>query len=366
MEHLRGQERELAVRVVRIGLAVGLTAVLVAVFRPFLSIMAWSAILSYALHPLYKRVLRLTRGRQDLSAMFMCLVLTVGFILPIISLSVLLADELTRTSAMVAKFVETHEGFVQGGWRDLPVLSTVVSRIEEYERFTGKDFRTVLAENLTDLGGLLVQQVTLAATNVLLGLVGLGFILLCTYYFLRDGEALIGHIQNLLPFSRQRQELVGRRFDEVVTGSIYGNAIVSIMVGIVGGVAFWAVGLHGPVLWGTVMGILAYLPAIGTAVVWIPAALYLFFQGAYIKTALICAAGGLMIVIDHVVRNVLVGGQVQLHPLLVLFSVLGGVKLFGLLGLIAGPLAVAFGITILEEYRSDKLLKKETGQGLEP
>jgi len=361
MEHLRGQERELAVKAVRIGLAVGLIAVLFAVFRPFFSIMAWSAILSYALHPLYKRVLRLTRGRRDFSALVMCLVLTVGFILPILSLSLLLADELTRTSRMVATFIATHEGLVEGGWRDLPLIAPLVARIEDYERFAGKDVRSVLAENLTELGGVMVQQVTLVATNVLLGLFELGFILLCTYYFLRDGEALLGRIQNLLPFSPQRQQLVARRFDEVVTGSIYGNAMVSIMVGIVGGLSFWAVSLHGPVLWGTVMGILAYLPAIGTAVVWIPAVIYLFVKGAYVKTVILCAAGALMLVIDHVVRNVLVGSQVQLHPLLVLFSVLGGVKLFGLLGLIAGPLAVAFGMTILEEYRSNPPAQKQTG-----
>lgn len=361
MDHLRGQERELAIRVIRIGLAVGLVAVLFAVFRPFLSIMAWSAILSYALFPLHRRVLRLTGGRRDLSAMLMCLVLMVGFILPIVMLSLLLADELTRTSAMVATFVKTHEGFVHGGWRDLPLLSTVVARVEDYERFTGSNFREMLAENLTVLGGVLVQRITLAATNLLLGMVALGFILLTTYYFFRDGEALVGQIQTLLPFSRRRQDLVIRRFDEVVNGAIYGNAIVSIMVGLVGGASFWAVGLHGPVLWGTVTGILAYLPAIGTAVVWVPAAVYLFLNGAYLKTVVMCAAGGVMLVIDHVVRNVLVGSKVQLHPLLVLFSVLGGVQLFGLLGLIAGPLAVAFGMTILEEYRSDRSLKKETG-----
>lgn len=353
MDHLKGQERELAVRLVRGGLALGIVAVLFAVFRPFLSVIAWSVVLCYALHPLHKRVLRSTGHHRTITALIMCLVLTVGFILPLTSLSLLLVDELTRTYTMVAHWIAKEE-HLYGGWENIPVLAQVIERMDEYQRLTGKNLREVIAENLTHVGGLLVQNATLMATNMLVGFFELGLVLISAFFFFRDGDALVSGIENLLPFSRRRQEQVFQHFDDVVKGSIYGNAIVSIMCGVVGGLAFFATGLHGPVLWGTVMAILAYLPMVGATLIWAPAVVYLFLKAAYFKMAVMCAAGVIITVIDHVVRNIVVASRVQLHPLLVLFSVLGGVHLFGLLGLIAGPLAVALAKTILEEYSGGK------------
>ncbi|MFM8550728.1 MAG: AI-2E family transporter [Nitrospiraceae bacterium] len=350
MEQHRQHERELATKAIRIGFAISLGALLIAVFSPFLSIIAWAAVLCYALHPLHKKVLRLTKGRKTGAALLMCLILTVGCLLPIASLSFLRLDELTKTYTIVATVIEKEEGLLEGGWRELPLVKPAIKRMEEYERITGKDLRATLANNLTEFGATLVQQITLVATNALLGLFELGFILLCAFFFFRDGADWVARVQALLPFSRKRQELVIQRFDDVVIGSIYGNAAVAIMVGIVGGLSFFATGLHGPVLWGTVMGMLAYLPVAGAALIWVPGALYWFFQGAYVEMAVICVAGAIIAFIDHVVRNLLVASRVQLHPLLVLFSVLGGLKLFGLLGLIAGPLVAALARTMLEDY----------------
>ncbi len=122
----------------------------------------------------------------------------------------------------------------------------------------------------------------------------------------------------------------------------------------IGGLAFWIAGLPTPVLWGVVMGILAYVPAAGASLVWIPGALYLWFIGAYAKTAVVCVAGGIIALLDHVLRTVLVGNRSKLHPMLVFFSVLGGIKVFGILGIVAGPLVVAIGRAMLDIYRIEK------------
>jgi predicted PurR-regulated permease PerM len=192
------------------------------------------------------------------------------------------------------------------------------------------------------------------ATNLLLGVFELGFILIVSFFFFRDGDMVVSQLRELLPFSDERQTLILQRFEEVVTGSIYGNALVSVIVGVIGGLAFWAAGLHSPVLWGTVMGILAYLPIAGAPLVWIPAAVYLFFQSAYMQLGIVCLAGAVIFFLDHVTRNVFVASRVRLHPLLVLFSVFGGIKLFGFLGLVAGPLIVAVARVFLDIYRMDK------------
>jgi predicted PurR-regulated permease PerM len=161
-------------------------------------------------------------------------------------------------------------------------------------------------------------------------------------------------VQETLPFPLKREHPVVQRFGQVVKGSIYGNTLVALMEGVIGGIGFWIVGLPSPVLWGTLMGILAYLPVVGASVVWAPAALYLYTQAAYGKVVILCATGVLIMILDYFVRPICVGRVSKIHALLVLFSVLGGLKLFGLLGVVVGPLIVAVGVTLLETYRLER------------
>ncbi|MBM4124118.1 MAG: AI-2E family transporter [Nitrospira sp.] len=357
MQDHRHDERESTVRLIRLGFLIALGALFLAIFSPFFSIMAWAAILCYALYPLYRLLLRATGRRQTVSALLMCLVLMIGLILPLVSVSFLIGEETARTYTASANRVEqgaTWEDFLPGRWRDHPLISLTVERLNELERRTGTDLRSLMADNLTEMGKGLVEQLGNLATNVLIGGLKLLFIALCSFFFFRDGAALLAWVQDILPFSHERQHVALRRFDEVVTGSIYGNALVALLIGSVGGLAFFTVGFHSPFLWGAVIGMLAYLPIPGVSLVWLPGALYLFFEAAYLKTAILCGAGAAIIFLDYAVRNLLVAKRVQLHPLLVILSVLGGIKLFGLLGLVAGPLTVAMGRTVLDMYRLEQ------------
>jgi predicted PurR-regulated permease PerM len=354
----RHHERELAIRFTRAAISIGVLALLAAIFSPFFSVIAWSAVICYALYPLHRRLVRAVGGHRTFSALIMCLIITVGVILPVTALSILIGEEVTRTYVTVSMLRAQEGSFLHDGWRDVPLVSTALDRLHAYERLTGKDLRSVFAENLNDIGKFAVSKLMHLATNLLRGVIELGFILIVSFFFFRDGDALVSWLRELLPFSDERQTLILHRFDEVVTGSIYGNALVSVIVGVVGGLAFFAAGLHSPVLWGTVMGILAYLPIAGAPLVWIPGAIYLFFKSAYIQLGIICLAGAVIFFLDHVIRNVLVANRVRLHPLLVLFSVFGGIHLFGLLGLVAGPLIVAVARVFLDIYRLERSREK--------
>lgn len=152
----------------------------------------------------------------------------------------------------------------------------------------------------------------------------------------------------------ERQALLSRRLDEVVKGAVYGNTIIALMEGLIGGVAFWSVELPSAGLWGAAMGILAYLPLVGAGLIWIPAAGYPSWQGTYLKTVVLVGAGVAMAVMDHLVRTILAGDRSHLHMVLVFFSVLGGLQFFGLIGVVAGPLVVAMGITLVEGYQTGR------------
>jgi predicted PurR-regulated permease PerM len=145
-----------------------------------------------------------------------------------------------------------------------------------------------------------------------------------------------------------------KRLDEVVKGAVYGNTVVALLEGFIGGLAFWLVGLPSPILWDTVMAITAYIPFVGAALVWFPAVIYLAIQGAYVQSAVLVVAGiVLAVVIDDLVRNIIVGKASKLHSLIMFFSVIGGIHSFGIVGIVADPLVVAVAVTLRETYRSE-------------
>lgn len=354
-DHQSTRGEEWAGRIVRVVLAGGIAGLVLAVFSPFVSPLLWAGVLCYALHPLYARLLSATGGRRTASALAMCLMLVIGVIAPLLYLSLLVAEDLTGSyRTFIGSLTEGDQPFLEG-WRNYPFLASLAEMVQQLERLTGTNVRLSIAANLAELGKVLIGQVTRIATHALYALVQLAMILLCAFYFFRDGDALIDWLRATSTLAPERQRVLGQRFDEVVKGAVYGNTAIALLEGMIGGAAFWLVGLPSPVLWGAVMAILAYLPLVGAGLVWIPAAGYLFWQGAYTKTAVLVVIGGVIAVVDYLVRTMVVGGQSHLHTLLVFFSVLGGLNVFGLVGIVAGPLVVAVGIALVESYHTEKV-----------
>lgn len=340
------------VRTVRIVLTIGILTLSVALLSPFVSPLLWAGVLCYALNPVYVRLVRATGGRRTLSALVMCLILTIGVIAPLVYMSLLIAEDVTEAYRIVIASVGEGDQPLLESWRQYPLLATLAEAIHNMERVTGTDLRLSIAENLAELGKMLVGQVTRLVTHALYAFVQLGMTLLCAFYFFRDGDALIEWLRAHVPIAPERQLILGKRFDEVVKGAVYGNTVIALLEGMIGGLAFWLVSLPSAVLWGAVMAILAYLPLFGAGLVWGPAAGYLFWQGAYLKGAVLVAVGVVIAVMDYLVRTIVVGGRSHLHTLLVFFSVLGGLQFFGLIGIVAGPLVVGVGITLVEIYRT--------------
>lgn len=344
-----------ASRRAQIVLTVGALLLAALIFSPFFSPILWAVVLSYALYPLYGRVLRATGDREALSAFLMCTVMTVGLLLPLFYLMLLVAQDLAGMVSSLLTYLQPGEGPWGGNWRRYPVIAGFVKQFQNLERLTGTDLRSSLVEGVTDLGKMLIQQSTGVVTNLLQGAVEFGIVLLCAFYFFRDGKHIVDWTQENLPITPERRRLVLKRFDEVVKGAVYGNTVVALLEGFIGWLAFWSVGLPSPILWGAVMAITAYIPFVGAALVWFPAAIYLAIQGAYVQSAVLVVAGiVLSVIIDELVRNIIVGKASKLHSLVMFFSVIGGLRFFGLVGIVAGPLIVAVAVTLLETYRNEK------------
>lgn len=231
---------EPGIQLTRLALLIGLGYLLLATFQPFFSALIWSAVLSYGLYPLFRRLVHATGGRRTLSATVMSIGVTVGLILPLAYVFFLIGKELAATYLSVTTALQDGPGLLEQ-WRGHPWVSGLVTQLQEFLRLIGTDIRSEIVDNLADLGGTLVEKMTLVAGNVLAGLVEVSVILLSTFYFFRDGGQVIDWMKGLLPLREEQQRLVVQRFHEVVKGAVIGNTLIAILEGVVGALAFWLV-----------------------------------------------------------------------------------------------------------------------------
>jgi predicted PurR-regulated permease PerM len=208
------------------------------------------------------------------------------------------------------------------------------------------------SERLQGLAAVVASR-TLGIVGGLIGaVVQMFFVLFALYYLLKDADAIVPAVRGMIPLTDDEIDEVFARTHDVINASLYGVLVVAAVQGALGGIGFAIVGLPSPVLWGVVMFLLSTIPVAGAPVVWVPAAIYLGLTGQWWKALVLTAWGTLVVgLIDNFLRPRLVGERARLHELLVFISVLGGLHLFGVLGLVIGPVVVAVALSLVDVLR---------------
>jgi predicted PurR-regulated permease PerM len=212
------------------------------------------------------------------------------------------------------------------------------------------------SEKLKEGAGKAVQVVLQGTVSVVGGAAGilmnLCFTLFTLYYLFRDGRRIVEKLPGFLPLDPARGRVMVARTGEVLRASLYGVMVIAAVQGAMGGLAFWALGVPSPFVWGVVMTLFATIPMLGTFVVWAPAAAWLLLGGEHWRAGVLAVWGAVVIgSVDNFLRPKLVGSKVEMHELLVFFSVLGGLSVFGILGILVGPAVVAVTFGLLEALR---------------
>lgn len=321
------------------------------ILQPFATVILWAWILAFLFKPLHRR-LAVRTGSANLAATITLIVALVSVLLPIAALSLAVAGEIgnlldeapARWSTWIAD--PLHRDRLTGLQADLAARFP----------FAGGFGAEEIKASLTALGEKLLELSVALAGNLVQGLVRFVIIAFSLFFLLRDGERFETALRHLLPVSDRQSERLIARTGEIVHASVLGVVAVACVQGAIGGLTFAILGLPSPVLWGVVMSLLAMVPMVGAAIVWLPAALLLLASGAPGKAAALAAIGALLIsTIDNFLRPRLVGGRTGLHELVVFFAVLGGLQLFGLVGLLVGPAILAVAWALLDLFRADEL-----------
>jgi predicted PurR-regulated permease PerM len=189
------------------------------------------------------------------------------------------------------------------------------------------------------------------------------FVIFTMYYLFRDGNKIVSALPDVLPLERAQSEKIFARTREVISASVYGVLVIASIQGALGGLMFWILGLPSPLVWGVVMTLLSMIPMVGAFVIWVPAAIFLALSGCWVKAIILTAWGALVIgTVDNFLRPKLVGEKTKLHELFIFFSVLGGLKVFGILGIVLGPVVLAITLALLDVFRQVDETSEETPQ----
>jgi predicted PurR-regulated permease PerM len=323
-------------------------------FRGFLAAIAAAAILDVVFYPLFIRLARRFGGRRAPAAGVTVIVVVLCVIVPLVLLGALFTQQALELYDKLS--VQAREGTGIGGVLSLRDWSAVEGLVKKHAPWVD-----VQALNLKEHFIALLQKVSTRAvgigtsflSNVLASVATFAMVLFCLFFFLLDGGRFGRWLSGLVPLAQGHQQRLRDIFIAHIKSAVMGTGAVALGQGCLGGVAFALVGFPG-VLWGTVMVFMSLVPVVGTALVWGPAALVLLLQG-HPGAAVFVAVWGAVVVggADNVIRIVVSRQAGETHPLLIFFSVMGGLQLAGILGVVFGPLILALIRTFLDIYREE-------------
>jgi predicted PurR-regulated permease PerM len=330
---------------------------LFSLLSPFVSSFLWALILAMVFYPLYLRCNKLCKGRSALAAFLSTLVVLLLFVVP----GVLMMANLGQEVAKGYDALSTIQWESQSQWVMEKLQSNgLTERLQRWgvrsDALEGmlKDAFTSGAQNfsvyiLSKLNNMMRDILTIVAQVV--------FALIIMFFLFRDGAVYARKVVEFLPLTPERQEEVVERFALTVSSVVRAMVVTSIAQGILSGLAFMVLGVPLPLLFAVVTSVNSFIPILGAASVWVPISIWLFIHGNT-SAAIGLALWGFFVIsmIDNVIKPMMIGREFRLPLVLVFFTILGGLKLYGFLGVFLGPVILSMGLAFLQIYREEYLL----------
>lgn len=326
---------------------IGTAVVFFTMVKMFLVSVMMAAVFAGLFYPLYGWLLKVSRNQEGLSAFVCCLVLLLGLLIPIYIVADLVSSEAIEFyhtgEQKVREIIEKGDAGLIGKVKNY----TWVKRLN----LDKIDWQSSLQEITKTAAKLLATVINKASKGTFQLLANLFLTFFAMYYFFRDGNRLLHRLKYLSPLADKYKDELVSRFISVARATIKGTLLIGLIKGVLGGLTFWFFGISSPVLWGVVMVILSIIPMVGGWLVMYPAAIIQVLMGhlwqgiaIFLITVIVISS------IDNVLGPRLVARDSGLHALLIFFSTLGGISMFGVMGFIVGPIITALFLSILDVY----------------
>ncbi len=333
-------------KAVLLALVAVISLLFLTMIQPFLVAIFMAAVFAAMTHPVYARLTRWLGDRQYLASLISLIMLLVVVLIPIVILTMVFIGQAVNVgqsmTPIIVNFLKEPASFKEV-LEELPFYEELIP----YE----DQVTTQIAGAVEALGKILVSQISSIALGTVQFLFVIIIFLYTLFFFLIDGSKVVHAVLYYLPLRDHDERLMLSKFTSVTQAMVVGTLLIGVLQGTLAGIAFAVTGVPNAVFWGTVMAVLSIIPGIGSALVWMPASIVLIAQdsmGAGIGLMVFCA----LVVgsVDNLLRPVLVGKHTDMHELMIFFGTLGGLFMFGMAGLLIGPLIASLFITIWEIY----------------
>jgi len=327
------------------GLLTIITITFLYIVRPFILPIFWAAVIASIFYPFYlklKKYLKL----ENISVVITLIIIFIIIIIPLVVLgSLLIKESIDLYSAVDNSRSQINSNVQQTiGWLK---HNSYTSRLNFDDKFWVEKF----ADSTKLLTSYIFASIKNLTQNSVIFLVMFFITFYTLFYFLRDGAEMLKKLMYLSPLGDKSEEMLYKKFTSTARATIKGSLIIGVIQGGIGGLLFWITGVQGALIWAVVMTVLSLIPGLGSYFVWLPAAIIMLVLGNIWQGIVIIIVGAVVIgTIDNILRPILVGKDTQMHPLLILFSTLGGIVLFGISGFIIGPIITSLLLALWEMY----------------
>jgi predicted PurR-regulated permease PerM len=330
-------------------------------FRPYAGPIIFAVVIAIIFYPLHRRFQQVFQKPSfaAMVSMFVAIVLTAG---PLLYLGVAVSKELSDLySAMAAK----SAGDGGPAAYIILLLQHAANWLTQHLSIPEVDVRGILMRRMEAASASLLHATTTLLGNLLTLTVDAVIACFVLFFLFRDGRTMLHRLALALPLGEQRFAELQHRISVSIAANFYGGVAVGAAQGTLTAIAFLALGISSPLLWGLVTAVFSLVPMVGSAAVWVPASLVLLFTGHLIKGIILLAVGaGVIGLADNVIRPWIVSESIRLHTVYVFFALLGGVQVFGVLGLFLGPVILSVTVALIEMLQED--LKAEAHTAAQP
>nr|WP_216652841.1 AI-2E family transporter [Vibrio aestuarianus] len=321
--------------------------------EPYINSIVMAFIISLLMFPIHEWLERKMPKHKNTVSLISCVILTFIIVIPLLFVFAAIVQQGSLFSQNMYQWV-THGG-IQTVFAHPWVVKglSIANQYLPFDEIQPQQIAQRVGQFATSFGSNLVSisaRILGDATNFLMDFFLMLFVL---FFLLRDHDKIINAIRHILPFSRTQEDKLLSEIEQVSKSAVMGSFLTAIAQGFAGGLGMWLAGFPG-LFWGTMMGFASFIPVVGTALIWIPATAYLFLIGDT-TWAIFLAVWSIAIVgsIDNLLRPLLMQGSSGMNTLLIFFSLLGGIQLFGLIGLIYGPLIFAITMVLFNIYEEE-------------
>jgi len=306
--------------------------------KPFFGAIFWACAIAIIFYPLQQRILKRWPGHANLAALSTLLLCVVLVILPLMLVVSSVVDEGMVLYDKLQSGEINPTNYIESIHRSYPNVNHMLLKLG----INLNHIKTYASDAIVTSGKFLAQHTLTIGQNAFGFIFNLVIMLYITFFMLRDGHQLVDMLFRALPFNDAHERTLFSIFAEVTRATIKGSLVIAIMQGVIGGTTLWALDVHGAVLLGVLMAFASLIPAVGSALIWGPVAIYLSAEGDTTSAIILVGIGaGVIGILDNILRPILVGRDTELPDYLVLLSTLGGISVFGINGVIIGPLVAA-------------------------